>query len=137
MQTFLKTDLILANILDQIFSHFYHREGSKEKHTDENITVENILRRFPGIQHSILGWNDKELEDGLFVYVHPIHYKSCCEHENPEKLSKRPFFRQFTSFYGSVWAIFFQMCSITFFDFFTIYVIGLGQKICTLTKFPK
>ena len=60
-----------------------------------------------------------------------------CEHKNPEKLSKRPFLRHFTSFYGSVWTILFQMCSITFFDFYTIYVIGLGQKICTLTKFPK
>ena len=60
-----------------------------------------------------------------------------CEHKNPEKLSKRPFLRHFTSFYGSVWTILFRMCSITFFDFYTIYVIGLGQKICTLTKFPK
>ena len=44
---------------------------------DENITAKNISRRFSGIQHTILGWNVKELDDGLFVYVNPIHYESC------------------------------------------------------------
>ena len=44
---------------------------------NENITAKNISRRFSGIQHTILGWNVKELDDGLFVYVNPIHYESC------------------------------------------------------------
>ena len=44
---------------------------------DENITAKNISRRFSGIQHSILGWNDKKLDDDLFVYVFPINYESC------------------------------------------------------------
>ena len=47
---------------------------------EENITAKNISRRFSGIQHTILGWNDKELDDDLFVYVYPIHYKSCEKH---------------------------------------------------------
>ena len=34
---------------------------------DENITAKNISRRFSGIQHTIMGWNDQELDDGLFV----------------------------------------------------------------------
>ena len=63
-------------MLTEYFSHFHHRERSKDKQTDENITVKNILRRFTGIQHAILGWNEKELDDGLFVYVYPIHYES-------------------------------------------------------------
>ena len=44
---------------------------------DENITAKIFLRRFSGIQHTILGWNDKELGDDLFVYVFPIDYESC------------------------------------------------------------
>ena len=44
---------------------------------DENITAKNISRRFSGIKHSILGWNDKKLDDDLFVYVFPIDYESC------------------------------------------------------------
>ena len=55
---------------------------------DENITAKNISRRFSGIQHTILGWNDKELDDDLFVFVFPIDYESCCSyagwcHTNP------------------------------------------------------
>ena len=44
---------------------------------DENITAENFSRRFSGIQHTILRWNDKELDDGLFVNVFPIDYELC------------------------------------------------------------
>ena len=44
---------------------------------DENITAKNISRRFSGIQHTILRWNDKELDDGLFVNVFPINYELC------------------------------------------------------------
>ena len=44
---------------------------------DENITAKNFLRRFSGIQHTILGWYDKELDDDLFVYVFPIDYETC------------------------------------------------------------
>ena len=47
-----------------------------ERVMDENTTAKNISWRFTGIQHTILGWNDKELDDGLFVYVYPIHYES-------------------------------------------------------------
>ena len=61
----------------QLFPYFHHREGFKDKQTNENITAKNISRRFTGIQHTILGWNDKELDDDLFVYVYPIHYESC------------------------------------------------------------
>ena len=43
---------------------------------DENITAKNISRRFSGIQHTILRWNEKELDDGLFVNVFPIDYES-------------------------------------------------------------
>ena len=42
---------------------------------DENITAKNFSRRFSGIQHTILRWNDKELDDGLFVNVFPINYE--------------------------------------------------------------
>ena len=44
---------------------------------DENSTAEFFSRRFTGIQNTILGWNDKELDDGLSVNVYPIHYESC------------------------------------------------------------
>ena len=44
---------------------------------DENITAKNISRQFSGIQHTILRWNEKELDDGLFVNVFPINYESC------------------------------------------------------------
>ena len=43
---------------------------------DENITAKIFLRRFSGIQHKILGRNDKELDDDLFVYVFPINYET-------------------------------------------------------------
>ena len=82
-------------------------------------------------------WHEYVSESNYYCLTVLPPISAVCEHENPEKLSKRPFLRHFTSFYGSVWTILFQMCSITFFDFYTIYVIGLGQKICTLTKFPK
>ena len=48
---------------------------------DENITAKNISRRFSGIQHTILRWNEKELDDGLFVNVFPINYESWCVFE--------------------------------------------------------
>ena len=44
---------------------------------DENITAKNFSRQFSGIQHTILRWNDKELDDGLFVNVFPINYELC------------------------------------------------------------
>ena len=44
---------------------------------DENITAKNISRRFSGIQHTILRWNEKELDNGLFVNVFSIDYESC------------------------------------------------------------
>ena len=82
-------------------------------------------------------WHEYVSESNYYCLTVLPPISAVCEHENPEKLSKTPFLRHFTSFYGSVWTILFRMCSITFFDFYTIYVIGLGQKICTLTKFPK
>ena len=51
---------------------------------DENITAKIFLRRFSGIQHTILGWNDKELDDDLFVYVFPINYESWALFIEPE-----------------------------------------------------
>ena len=82
-------------------------------------------------------WHEYVSESNYYCLTVLPPISAVCEHENPEKLSKTPFLRHFTAFYGSVWTILFRMCSITFFDFYTIYVIGLGQKICTLTKFPK
>ena len=82
-------------------------------------------------------WHEYVSESNYYCLTVLTPKSAVCDLENPEKLSKWPFLRHFTSFYGAVWTILFRMCSITFFDFYTIYVIGLEQKICTLTKFPK
>ena len=44
---------------------------------DEYITAKKFSRRFSGIQHTILRWNDKELDNGLFVNVFPINNELC------------------------------------------------------------
>ena len=45
--------------------------------------------------------------------------------------------RNFTAFYGTVSSILYQKCSITFFDFYAIHMIGLRQKILIFVTFAK
>ena len=42
---------------------------------DKKIRAEIFSRRFSGMQHTIWGGNDKELEDDLFVDVNPMNYE--------------------------------------------------------------
>ena len=48
---------------------------------DKKIRAEIFSRRFSGMQHTIWGGNDKELEDDLFVDLNPMNYEVCviCE----------------------------------------------------------
>ena len=48
-----------------------------------------------------------------------------------------PLLRHFTAFYGTACTILYRKCSITFFDFYAIYVIGLWQKIWIFVTFAK
>ena len=48
-----------------------------------------------------------------------------------------PLLRNFTAFYGTASSILYRMCSITFFDFYAIHMIGLRQKIVIFVTFAK
>ena len=48
-----------------------------------------------------------------------------------------PLLRNFTAFYGTAPSILYRMCSITFFDFYAIHMIGLRQKIVIFVTFAK
>ena len=45
--------------------------------------------------------------------------------------------RHFTAFYGTASSILYRKCSITFFDFYAIHMIGLRQKNLIFVTFAK
>ena len=71
-----KTVVKKKNNIVNFFLSFHHQDGWQYWQTDEKVRAEFFLRRFSGMHHTIWGWNDKDLDDDLFVDVDPINYEA-------------------------------------------------------------